>query len=169
MFRANGVRGVNLASVMAEVGLTQGGFYRQFASKEALAAEASQVGFDELKEAVGAIAERHPGEPEAARKELAEFYLSPSHRDDAGNGCPTAALSVDVSREPTDSLLRPVQTNGVREFVESLADFADDPASREERITMLSTMVGALVLSRGTSGDPISDEILEAARRSLST
>jgi TetR/AcrR family transcriptional repressor of nem operon len=168
LFRENGVRGANLASVMAEVGLTQGGFYRQFASKDALAAEAAGVAFEELSQIIDAIAQRHPGEHAAAREELAAFYLSASHRDAPGHGCPAAALSADVGREAPDSPVRPVQINGVQGLLDLLGDFADDPGSRQERLMMLSTMVGALVLARGTSGDPVSEEILEAARRSLS-
>jgi len=169
LFRERGVHGVSLSDLMADVGLTHGGFYRQFASKEALAAEAAAAALDERGREMLEFTERHPDDHTAARREMLDDYLSPEHRDDPGTGCPTTALAGEVAREGADSALRATYTEGVRGFVLKLADFDDDPTDRDHQITTLCTMVGALMLSRATAGDPISDEILDAAKRLLAT
>jgi TetR/AcrR family transcriptional regulator, transcriptional repressor for nem operon len=163
LFRERGVPGVSVADVMAAAGLTHGGFYKQFASKEALVAEATGRAFGELGGRLTAIDERHPGDHAAARRELIDQYLSPGHRDDAGQGCPTTALGPDVAREAPDSPAREPYADGVRGFAHWLAD-----GDEEEDLTALATMVGALMLARATTGTDLSDRFLDAARRSLS-
>jgi TetR/AcrR family transcriptional regulator, transcriptional repressor for nem operon len=167
LFRERGVHGVSLSDLMADVGLTHGGFYRQFASKDALAAEAAASALEARGAAMREITERHPDDRAAARREMLDCYLSADHRDDPGTGCPTSALAGEVAHEGADSALRATYTGGVRSFVDLLADFDGDTADRDHRITTLCTMVGAILLSRATSGDPISDEILDAAKRHL--
>jgi TetR/AcrR family transcriptional repressor of nem operon len=100
----------------------------------------------------------------SAREELADYYLSAAHRDNPGDGCPVSAMCGEVAHEDVGSGLRSVYLGGVREFVDALAGFADDPADRAERIATLCTLVGGLVLARATAGDPVSDEILAAAK-----
>jgi TetR/AcrR family transcriptional repressor of nem operon len=162
LFRERGVPGVSVADVMAAAGLTHGGFYKQFASKEALVAEATGRAFGELGGRLTELDEQHPGDHPAARRELIDYYLSPEHRDHAGQGCPTTALGPDVAREAPDSPAREPYADGVHGFARWLA--AND---HDEDLTALATMVGALMLSRATTGTDLSDRFLEAARRSL--
>jgi TetR/AcrR family transcriptional repressor of nem operon len=161
LFRERGVQGVSVTDLMAAAGLTHGGFYKQFASKEALVAEATGRAFGELGGRLAALDEEHPGDHAAARRELLDSYLSAEHRDRAGQGCPTTALGGDMAREAPDSPAREPYAEGVRGFARWMGD-GDD-----EDLATLSTMVGALMLSRATAGTELSDRILAAARRSL--
>ncbi|MET0133785.1 MAG: TetR/AcrR family transcriptional regulator [Kibdelosporangium sp.] len=164
LFRERGVHGISLSDLMADVGLTHGGFYRQFASKEALAAEATRSAFQELGGSLTEMAERHSDDWTAAREALADYYLSQDHRDEPGTGCPAAGLCGDVGHEGSESPLRASYTGGIRSFVDALGDFSGDPADRAGKIATLCTLVGGLLLARATAGDPVSDEILEAAK-----
>lgn len=160
LFRERGT-GVSVADLMEEAGLTQGGFYKQFASKEALVEEAAAHAFSELTARRTEELREHDGRPDAARQDLIDHYLSPRHRDDAGAGCPAAALAADMARDP-GAAAREVYTEGVREFAGWLAD---DP---EDGLARLATLVGGLLLARATAGSELSDEILRAAHAALS-
>ncbi|MGW7268153.1 TetR/AcrR family transcriptional regulator [Streptomyces sp. NPDC054842] len=158
LFREQGTDGVSVADLMKAAGLTHGGFYKQFASKEALVDEATAHAFTTLEERLADALRAHEGDPAAARGDLIDYYLSPEHRDDAAGGCPTAALAADMSRGAQDSTAQETYTEGVRRFAAWLATDGDDG------LTGLSTLVGALLLARAVKGDPLSDEILAAAR-----
>jgi TetR/AcrR family transcriptional repressor of nem operon len=168
LFRQRGVAGVSVADLMAEVGLTHGGFYRQFASKDALAAEAVAKASVDLAATVTGIADRNSSDVSAAREELVGMYLSADHRDDPGAGCPVSALGADAARDEAEAPLRAAYAQSVGRFVDNLARFDDDPADRAAHITTLCTLVGALTLARATAGDQsLSDEILLAAKGKL--
>ncbi|MET7861184.1 TetR/AcrR family transcriptional regulator [Streptomyces sp. NPDC005318] len=160
LFREKGT-GVSVADLMKSAGLTQGGFYKQFASKEALIGEAAAHAFTELTARRATELDEHHGQQDDARQSLIDHYLSASHRDNAAGGCPAAALAADVSRDTGDAA-REIYTEGVREFAEWLS--TDD----EDGLARLATMVGALLLARATHGSPLSDEILHAAHTALS-
>ncbi|MFC7304274.1 TetR/AcrR family transcriptional regulator [Streptomyces monticola] len=160
LFREQGTH-ISVADLMKAAGLTHGGFYKQFASKEALVDEATAHAFGELTRQRDDGLEQHAGQREAAQRALIDIYLSTRHRDSAGDGCPAAALAADMAREPEDREVRRVYTEGVGDFAEWL-DTGD-----EDGITRLCTMLGALLLSRATKGSPLSEEILAAARTSL--
>ncbi|MFI8521656.1 TetR/AcrR family transcriptional regulator [Streptomyces sp. NPDC085481] len=204
LFREQGTQ-VSVADLMKAAGLTHGGFYKQFASKEALVDEATTHAFEELARYRDAGVERHAGQRGAARQALIDTYLSPAHRDDAAGGCPAAALAADMARGGVDDDggAHRVYVEGVRAFAEWLgaeggegattteAAEATEKAGKAENagragkaekagktevtglaegddgITRLCTMVGALLLARATKGSPISEEILAAARASL--
>ncbi len=160
MFREKGTA-VSLADVMSAAGLTHGGFYKQFGSKEDLIDEAAAHAFG--KEARYSAAP--PGEPaadsEASRRTVIADYLSAWHRDHAGDGCPVAGFAADLGREPGQAArAHAVYATGVRNLAARLA-VGDDG------LAQLSTMVGALVLARATQGDPLSEELLRAARTAL--
>src|SRR3954468_13217471 len=87
MFRERGIAGVSVADVMAEVGLTHGGFYKQFASKDALVDEAVGLAFTEQAGRLAGFAEHDGG-----RSAFLDTYLSTDHRDDPGHGCPSAGF-----------------------------------------------------------------------------
>src|SRR3954454_11042529 len=96
LFRERGVAAVSVADVMAAAGLTHGGFYKQFASKEALVAEAVGQAFAEQAERLAGYRQRD--EHDAARAAFLTTYLSGEHRDDRGLGCPTAGFGGDLAR-----------------------------------------------------------------------
>ena len=160
MFREKGTA-VSLADVMKAAGLTHGGFYKQFASKEDLIDEAAAHAFDKPA-AYSAVTLEHAGEHEAARRTLIEDYLSVWHRDHAGDGCPVSGFAADLGREPGQAArAHQVYINGVRNLAARL-DTGDD-----DGMAQLCTMVGALVLARATQGNPLSEELLQAARAAL--
>ncbi|MFI8202536.1 TetR/AcrR family transcriptional regulator [Streptomyces sp. NPDC085937] len=151
LFREQGTN-VSVADLMKAVGLTHGGFYKQFASKEALVDEATAYAFEETADA-------YP--PEYGVREVVESYLSVEHRDGAAEGCPITGFAPDRARAGSESEAHRVYTEGVRRFADTLTD--DD----QDGFVRLCTMVGALTLSRATKGDPVSEQILTAAREAL--
>jgi TetR/AcrR family transcriptional repressor of nem operon len=160
LFREQGTH-ISVADLMKAAGLTHGGFYKQFASKEALIGEATAHAFEDLTQLRDDGLEQHTGQREAAQRALIDTYLSVEHRDSAADGCPAAALAADMAREPEDREARRVYTEGVGDFAEWLA------TEDEDGITRLCTMLGALVLARATKGSPLSEQILTAAREAL--
>jgi TetR/AcrR family transcriptional repressor of nem operon len=161
MFREKGTA-VSVADLMAAVGLTHGGFYKQFASKEDLVDEAITHAFDDPAAHSAVAIEEHAGEHEAARRTLIERYLSVWHRDHAGDGCPVSGFATDLGREPDQAArARHAYINGVRNLAAQLATGDDDGMAQ------FCTMVGALALARATRGNPLSEELLQAARTAL--
>ncbi|MFF5536511.1 TetR/AcrR family transcriptional regulator [Streptomyces cinerochromogenes] len=160
LFREQGTH-VSVADLMKASGLTHGGFYKQFASKEALIDEATAHAFGELTQLHKDGLKQHAGQRDAAQRALIDAYLSVEHRDGAADGCPAAALAGDMAREPEDREARRVYTEGVSDFAAWLT------TEDQDGITRLCTMLGALVLSRATKGSPLSEEILTAARAAL--
>jgi TetR/AcrR family transcriptional repressor of nem operon len=148
LFRERGVAGVSVADVTAEAGLTHGGFYKQFASKEALVAEAVGQAFAEQAERL----EKAP-----SRAAFIENYLSPEHRDDPGSGCPTAGFGGDLARAEPENPAKLPYAKGVDLYAQWL----------DGDLAAVSTLVGAMVLARATAGTDVSDRILEAAKAAL--
>lgn len=169
LFRERGLHGISVVDVMAAAGLTHGGFYGHFQSKEALAREASERAFEEVgtrwRERIT------QGEDKAAaRRALIEPYLSVYSRDNPGESCPVVAFASDISHEPADSGLHEPFLAGLNRLLDALGNLMDstDPThNRQQALVQYSLMVGALTLARATRGDALSDEILEAARTFL--
>ncbi|WP_277964851.1 TetR family transcriptional regulator [Pseudomonas sp. RIT-To-2] len=169
LFRERGLKGLSVAEVMNAAGLTHGGFYGHFESKEALAAQACQQAFDQ---SVQRWAERTAPtrDRKGARRVLVDNYLADNNRDIPGDGCPAVGLAGDVCHEAEDSPLRRVYTEGVHALIDDYEAVMDQPQAEARRQTALvefALMVGAITLARATEGDPLSDEILQAARESL--
>ncbi|PKE30707.1 TetR family transcriptional regulator [Rahnella sp. AA] len=167
LFRARGLNGVSVNDLMAAVGLTHGGFYGHFASKDELAAIASGKALKD-SEARWLGLSSQPGQDNL--RTLVEFYLSPAHRDNIAEGCALTALASDVARESDDKPVCKVYLTGVNYMLEKLASFSnlDDEASRRaEALKQFSLLSGALALARATAGDKVSDEFLDAARKAL--
>ncbi|MFE5138741.1 TetR/AcrR family transcriptional regulator [Streptomyces fagopyri] len=163
LFREKGTA-VSIADLMKASGLTHGAFYKQFASKEELVDEAITHAFEDPSAHSPAGPEEPSGDHEAARRTLIEQYLSVWHRDHAGDGCPVSGFATDLGREPDQGARsQHVYINGVRNRAARLATGDDDGMAQ------LCTMVGALVLARATRDDPISEELLRAARTALTT
>src|SRR5947208_15932537 len=112
LFRERGVNGISVADLMKSIGLTTGGFYKQFPSKEALIAAATQAAFTDLDLLLASFDTNH-GEHNTARGALVDFYLSAEHRDQPGTGCPTAGFAGDMAREPTSEEVRDTYAAGV--------------------------------------------------------
>lgn len=170
LFRERGLQGASVPDLMAEAGLTHGGFYRHFESKDALEAEAYGRGLELTAELVWSLIEQHAGDGDAARRALFDGYLSVGHRDDSGAGCATAALAADAARKPAGNPLRQSLGRGVERMVDILARLSGEDqalARRADALASFSTLVGALILARATAGTALSEEILVAARSSL--
>lgn len=166
LFRERGLAAVSVADVTGAIGLTHGGFYKHFASKEALAAESAARAFTQAVEYEESIVADAP-EPSVKWRALIDQYLSPAHRDSPGEGCPATAFAADVTREPSASLLHDEYVAGIRTFTAFLQRVSPNNASRSDILARYATLVGALTLARATNGDPISDEILAATRAYL--
>ncbi len=169
LFRERGVDGVSVSELMAAAGLTHGGFYGHFDSKEALAAVACSRAFAQsARKWRTRVASRpdHAG----ARVAIIDAYLSPSSRDAAGSACPAPALAADVARAAPGATIRSSYCDGIEQLLEVLdgVQGPHDPAScRRRSLADLSTLIGALLLSRATTGHALSDQVLAAARAAL--
>jgi len=156
MFREQGFDGVSVDAIMQEAGLTHGGFYGHFKSKEDLAAQA-------MTRALDRAVERQSKFTDLAG--LVSNYLSPRHCADPGNGCTIAALGADIARE--DTAVRRGLTAHIRAQFDRIAALlkAGGAAHRRKRaIATLAGMVGALTLARAVDDAALSREILAAAR-----
>jgi len=159
LFRQRGFDGIGVADIMKGAGLTHGGFYGHFASKDALTAEACAAVLGKEK-----WAERVAGTPHPSFSAVVRGYLSPRHRDDPGHGCLLAALGSDVVRQPRS--VRRAFTEGLRERVETLRALLPGrsaAARREKALATWAGLVGALILARAVDDSKLSDEILDAA------
>jgi TetR/AcrR family transcriptional repressor of nem operon len=169
LFRERGLDGVSVSELMAEAGLTHGGFYAHYPSKDALAAAACTSAFAHAAEKWRRRVEAALDET-AARHAIAEGYLRTAYRDPAVAACPTATLVTDVAREPATHPIHAAYLAGVHQQVELLAGLSASGDRRRDRAAaclQLATMMGALLLARATRGDAISDEFLDAAREHL--
>ncbi|EIK95814.1 TetR family transcriptional regulator [Pseudomonas sp. M47T1] len=169
LFRERGLKGLSVADVMSAAGLTHGGFYGHFDSKEALAAQACRQAF---AQSVQRWAERTAPtrDRKGARQALIDNYLADNNRDLPGEGCPTVGFAGDVCREPADSPLRKAYREGVHALLDDYEAVMDPPQAEQRRQAALveyTLMVGAITLARATEGDPLSDEILHAVREHL--
>jgi TetR/AcrR family transcriptional repressor of nem operon len=155
-FRERGFDGVGVADLMEQAGLTHGGFYNHFASKEALIAEASARGF-------GDTAARYAGHPVG---DVIDAYVSRAHRDSRGQGCPAAALSGEAARLPDAS--KAVFGEGIAGLVSALeSSLSGQPEARARAISLLAQAVGAVLLSRACpDASALADEILDTCRAS---
>lgn len=167
LFRERGLNGVSVNDLMAAAGLTHGGFYGHFSSKDELAAIASRKAFDDSASRWQEIkAKSHHDD----FRTLVEAYLSPAHRDGARDGCPITALASDVAREEGDKPVHDVYLNGVKamlERLESISDKQDAEQRRQHVLVQFALLSGALTLARATAGDALSDEFLLAAKKAL--
>lgn len=169
MFRERGLDAVTVAEVMAEAGLTHGGFYTHYESKDALAASACESAFAFAAEKWRRRIDAAPT-PSAAREAIAEGYLKSAYCDPTVASCPTATLVTDVARAGEKHPIRDAYIDGVKQQIDTLAALGhsgDRDKDRSAACVQLATMMGALLLARATHGDPISEEIVAAARAHL--
>ncbi|MFC5524661.1 TetR/AcrR family transcriptional regulator [Rhodanobacter ginsengisoli] len=164
--RADGPERVGVAGVMAEAGLTHGGFYAHFKSKDELIAAAIGTMFDESRtRMVRELEGRTPAEGLLA---YIAFYLSAKHRDARGGGCPIAALASDLPRLTAPS--REEFAAGVEYLASSLGEklaLLGHADAQDEGRSMVAELVGALSLARIEPDRARSDAILAASRAQL--
>lgn len=163
LLRERGLNGVSVNDIMASAGFTHGGFYRHFSSRQALATEACALvaqktgnHWHEMRDAAA----------EHALEVLIERYLTPEHRDAKATGCIYAILGAEAGRS-SDDALHQIFSEGIEELIDILGDADTDSSPNERRrnaIGRLSTLAGALVLSRAARGTALSDDILSEAR-----
>jgi TetR/AcrR family transcriptional regulator, transcriptional repressor for nem operon len=164
-FRDKGIHVTGLADVMAAAGLTHGGFYRHFGSKDQLVAEACAVGMEFIvAKAQAACQSQGKGGFEA----IIESYLDTSHRDDRSGGCPLAGLGSELAR--ADDETRAAASAGFLKLVELLAKQIrrrKSEVAKSDALFALSAMVGAVTLSRILTDPDLSTAILRDTKRHL--
>jgi TetR/AcrR family transcriptional repressor of nem operon len=177
-FKVRGVDGIGIQELMKTAGMTNGGFYNHFPSKEDLALEVYRQGFTDSLAALAAIREAHPHSAHAALNDMVDAYVNATHRDHPEAGCPSAALAVDAGRHgpPPQAEYRIGLEGYLSTITEMLLERAHQAGTeptaadaREQAVALFSQMVGALVVSRAVAeADPaLSDEILTANREQL--
>jgi TetR/AcrR family transcriptional regulator, transcriptional repressor for nem operon len=169
MLREKGPEKLAVAEVMQAAGLTHGGFYAHFKSKDALLIEALERVFVGSKRKFQSALEGMP--PRHALATYIDFYVSASHRDNPSSGCPVTALNSDMPRQSRK--VREVFDAGVRLLADGMTqrivdcDIAPDGDAQLLAASVLSAMAGAVAISRAVSDKRLSDEMLEAARASI--
>ena len=165
LFRERGFDGIGVAELMNFAGLTHGGFYGHFASKEDLMAQACARALEGSLDALHQVAERGGGNALSA---VASAYLSPAHRDRPGEGCALAALGAEAARH--GSPVRGAFTQGVRSLADRLTRLLPGKskrAKRERALAIFASMVGALVLARAVDDAELSEEVLQSVLASI--
>ena len=160
LFRERGFEAVSVAEVMKAAGLTHGGFYGHFKSKDDLIAQAALAASAPILEG---WREEAQADGPAALKAIAGRYLSSEHRDGRGEGCVMAALGPEIAR--LDAAARGPVTEVAQGIVEVLQALTpgDSPAERRRRaIATYAGWVGAMVLARASADEAFSREVLEA-------
>jgi TetR/AcrR family transcriptional repressor of nem operon len=160
-FRRKGIVATGLSDLMTAAGLTHGGFYKHFESKDQLVAEACAEAVETaICDKLAAAASDGAG--------AAAAYLSTGHRDNPATGCPLSAIGSELAR--SDEKTRAAATAGFLKLVEIMAAHAGKlpPATARRRaLVAVSTMIGALTLSRIVTDPELSAEILKEAEKSL--
>ncbi|MBH5367126.1 TetR/AcrR family transcriptional regulator [Bradyrhizobium glycinis] len=161
--REKGAHGIGVADLMKEAGLTHGGFYAHFDSREALVIEAFAYAMDRSMEHWRKLT----GEaaPEKRLALIAESYLSTLHRDNPGHGCSIPALGAEIARESPKT--RKAFAGKLDEMIETLTDTIPNmprKAARKQAIATLATMAGTMLLARIAGSSELSDEMLKVGR-----
>jgi TetR/AcrR family transcriptional regulator, transcriptional repressor for nem operon len=165
LFRQHGFDGIGLKDLMAAAGMTQGAFYKQFASKDDLAAQASKRALESISDRWSAAAEGNPKDPLGA---VVALYLSMGHREQRGAGCPLVALGSDAARQSAD--VKASFEAGIRKYLDTLGGWvggANGEDSTDRAMAAFSTMVGALVVSRAVNNKRLAKRFLQAGAKSV--
>lgn len=161
LFRERGFDGIGLNDLMQAAGLTRGGFYGHFASKDDLAAQA-------LAQALASNREQWRAQPDRSLATWIRGYLSDTHRDEVGQGCGLAALAADVAR--AGPAVREVFTRGVQGLAQTLTPQmpgGDEGERRAQALALLASLVGAVVLARAVDDESLSRELRVAVQAHL--
>jgi TetR/AcrR family transcriptional repressor of nem operon len=164
--REKGAHGIGVADLMKDAGLTHGGFYAHFDSREALVIEAFTEAMDRSTERWRKLAEQTP--PDRRLATIVNAYLTPLHRDDPGHGCAVPALGAEIARETPKT--RKAFAAKLEQMIDMLAGQIPElppKAARKQAMAAVATMMGTLVLSRIAGNGDFSDEILAAGRAAV--
>src|SRR5947208_12944781 len=160
--RRSGYDGIGVADIMKDAGLTHGGFYAHFSSREAMLAEAADRAGGESVATMERIAASSP--PQRALQAMMEAYLSKAHVEGIEVGCATAALGSEMPRQAPE--VRHAATRRIKEMIDLVARQSPDwgqPGAHERALVTVATMVGALVLARAVDDPRLSDSLRKAA------
>jgi len=166
--RRSGYEGTGVADIMKEAGLTHGGFYAHFASRDAMLAEAAHRACSESSKVTANVVAEAP--PEQALAALLGVYLSQEHLEQTETGCPLAALGSETSRQGPE--VRRVITRHLKEMIDGVARQSPDwgtPAAHERAMVTVATMVGALLLARAVDERTLSDGLRASALKHLTS
>jgi AcrR family transcriptional regulator len=164
--RRSGYNGAGVAEIMKDAGLTHGGFYAHFDSREAMLAEAADRAGAEAVAASERIAAS--ASPREALAELVRAYLSKEHVEDIETGCPVAALGSEMPRQAPE--VRRAATRRIKGMIDLVARQSPDwgqPQAHERALVTVATMVGALILSRAVDDAKLSGAMREAVLKHL--
>lgn len=157
--RRSGYDGTGVADIMKEIGLTHGGFYAHFASRDAMLAEsADRAGAESLAALTRAAS---AARPQQALRALIRFYLSKEHVDGVETGCPVAALGSEMPRQAPK--VRRAATRRIKELIDLVARYSSD----QDALVTVATMVGALVLARAVDDAKLSKALRQASLEHL--
>jgi TetR/AcrR family transcriptional repressor of nem operon len=160
--RESGTEGPGVAEIMKAAGLTHGGFYKHFDSRDDLVAEAVEAAVAQSRDGFAEVIEG-ADDPLAA---FVDWYLSPAHRDEPGTGCAVVALGADAAR--ADERVRATYTGQVERYVAQMEELLGEGEDvRRRAIAAVSEMVGAVLIARAVGDEGLSEEILAAARESV--
>ena len=165
LFREHGFDGVGLKDLMEGAGLTHGAFYKQFASKDDLAAQASRRALESASGRWSAAAAANPQDPLGA---VIALFLSMGHRAERMDGCPVVALGAEAARQGAE--VKASFEAGIKEYLEMLGRWLGEADGEElsgKAMAILSTMVGAVLLSRAVNDERLSKQFLQAAAESV--
>jgi TetR/AcrR family transcriptional repressor of nem operon len=165
LFRERGIDGIGLVDLMRAAGLTPGGFYRQFKSKDDLIVQAVKRAYKDMSEDIaGRIAAS-----DDPLETLVRYYVSDYHRDNPGQGCGLAAMAADAARHD-DPALRECFGSIVSNYIGLLTKVVPGGSAKTKRsaaITALAEMIGSVVLSRVVPDPALSDEIIDTVSNDL--
>ena len=167
-FREDGLAGVGIADLMKEAGLTVGGFYKHFKSRDDLVAEAVDSALELWKRQADAAA---AGGPPVTYESLVNDYLSEAHRNHPGTGCPVGALAGEIAR--SDKRTRAVVTRQIQDNIELVATLIRETnkkgkgTARSRAVLTYCALVGAIGVARAVSDEHLSGEILKTVAQLL--
>jgi len=164
-FREKGLAGFGIAELMKEAGLTVGGFYKHFDSRDDLVGEAVNSAFGGWKHRVDAA---QSGGPPVSYEKLIDDYLNEAHRDNPGTGCAFSALAPEIAR--SDKRTRSLTSEQVRndiQLIAALTTAKNKRTARSRAILTFSALVGAMALARAVSDKALSREILKTVAQLL--
>ncbi|MBP8298224.1 MAG: TetR/AcrR family transcriptional regulator [Burkholderiales bacterium] len=164
--RRSGYNGTGVAEIMKDAGLTHGGFYAHFASREAMLAEAADRAAGESVAMMERIAASLP--PQQALPAMMDAYLSKQHLDEIETGCATAALASEMPRQTAE--VRRAHTRRIKEMIDLVSRQLPNwgqPGAHEQAMVTIATMVGTLVLARAVDDEKLSDALRHAALKQL--
>ncbi|MCC8956779.1 TetR/AcrR family transcriptional regulator [Bradyrhizobium sp. Pear77] len=164
--RERGAHGIGVADLMKDAGLTHGGFYAHFDSREALVIEAFNYAMDRANERWRKVTAEVP--PEKRLATIVDGYLSAVHRDDPGQGCAVPALGAEIARESLKT--RKAFALKLDQMIDMITDQIQDvprKTARKQAMATLATMLGTIVMSRIAGSGEMSDEILSAGREAV--